>query len=203
MSGHGHDENPQHRRGAPRAGARRRRLGVRRSRARGRDDEDIAKRAGIRQAYVFRLFADKQRAVPGRDRPRCFDRVERRFREAPPRRRSGPMTRSRVLEAMGAAYASCWSTGSSCCCSCRATRRPTTRRCGARPHALPRAVAARRPAVRRGTARPSRSSSPRGCCMNVAAALDYAASASAKGWPPVDRRGRAAHGPRALCSRRK
>src|SRR4051812_16902071 len=63
---------------------------------------DIAKRAGISQAYVFRLFASKRELfLAALDS--CFARVERRFRDAAAEAPAGdPEARLKVL---GNAYA--------------------------------------------------------------------------------------------------
>ena len=64
----------------------------------GTSTEDVARRAGISQPYMFRLFPTKKAlflALVGR----CFDRVEGAFTEA-----AEGLLGEEALEAMGAAY---------------------------------------------------------------------------------------------------
>jgi AcrR family transcriptional regulator len=60
--------------------------------------EDIARRAGITQPYVFRLFGTKK-ALYLATIERCFDRVQRTFAAAADAAEAGA-----ELQAMGAAY---------------------------------------------------------------------------------------------------
>ncbi len=60
--------------------------------------EDIARRAGITQPYVFRLFGTKK-ALYLETVERCFDRVQREFEAA-----AGSAEAGEELKAMGMAY---------------------------------------------------------------------------------------------------
>jgi AcrR family transcriptional regulator len=62
--------------------------------------EDIARRAGITQPYVFRLFGTKK-ALYLETIERCFDRIQRDFDAAAKAAEAGA-----ELQAMGAAYGS-------------------------------------------------------------------------------------------------
>jgi AcrR family transcriptional regulator len=143
---------------------------------------DIAKRAGISQAYVFRLFANKQELFLA-VLDRCFDRIERRFRDAVAEvPADDPAAR---LEAMGNAYGELLVDRELLLLQLQgyAAAGDEQVRVPLREHFLGLWALVARLSGADGTT--LQAFFARGMLMNVAAALDFADMCSDKGWPPV------------------
>jgi AcrR family transcriptional regulator len=144
---------------------------------------DIAKRAGISQAYVFRLFANKQELFLAAI-DRGFDRVERRFRDAAAEvASSDPQAR---LEAMGKAYAELLADRELLLVQLQGYAASGDEE--VRVHVRTRFLDLWRLVARLSGADGEclQKFFAHGMLMNVAAALDYAAICDDKGWPAVD-----------------
>src|SRR4051812_43226492 len=83
----------------------------------GTSTDAIARRAGISQPYLFRLYSTKK-ALFVAAVERTFARCVECFQAA-----AEGLSGDEAKEAMGAAYTSCSATGPSCRCRCRPTRR--------------------------------------------------------------------------------
>ena len=93
----------------------------------GTSTEDVARRAGISQPYLFRLFPTKKALFLALVE-RCFQRVRTR---SPRPRRTRPATRP--LRRWATPTSGCWRTAPCCCSRCRPTPRATTRTSGPPP----------------------------------------------------------------------
>jgi AcrR family transcriptional regulator len=144
---------------------------------------DIARRAGISQAYVFRLFSSKRELFLAAI-DRGFERVERRFRDAAAEAPSGDAQAR--LEAMGRAYAELLADRELLLVQLQgyAASGDEEVRVHVRTQFLDlwrlvsRLSGADGECVQKFFAH--------GMLMNVAAALDYAAICDDKGWPLID-----------------
>jgi AcrR family transcriptional regulator len=144
---------------------------------------DIAKRAGISQAYVFRLFASKRELfLAALDS--CFARVERRFRDAAAEAPAGdPEARLKVL---GNAYAELLVNRELLLLQLQGYAASEDEE--VRLHVRTRFLALWSLVARLSGAdgQAVQGFFAHGMLMNVAAALDYAEICSDKGWPAVD-----------------
>jgi AcrR family transcriptional regulator len=143
---------------------------------------DIAKRAGISQAYVFRLFTSKRELFLAAI-DRGFDRVERRFRDAVA---DVPADTQARLEAMGNSYAELLNDRDLLLVQLQGYAAAGDEE--VRVHVRKRfldlwALVAR---LSDADAECMRKFFAHGMLMNVAAALDHAAICGDQGWPAVD-----------------
>jgi AcrR family transcriptional regulator len=144
---------------------------------------DIAKRAGISQAYVFRLFASKRElflAVLGT----CFDRIERRFRDAVADVPAGDAEAR--LKAIGNSYGELLADRELLLLQLQgyAAAGDEEVRVHVREHFLALwSLVAR---LSGADGQELQKFFAHGMLMNVAAALDYADICSDQGWPAVD-----------------
>ena len=86
----------------------------------------IAKQVGVSQPYLFQLFGTKKDLFIAAVH-RTFERTVAAFRTAAAEA-GEDASQADILMAMGVAYRSCSTTGASCSCRCRPTRRAATRR---------------------------------------------------------------------------
>jgi AcrR family transcriptional regulator len=144
---------------------------------------DIARRAGISQAYVFRLFTNK-RALFLAAIDSCFGRVERRFRDAAAEVPADDAAAR--LEAMGNAYGELLVNRELLLLQMQAYAASSDEE--VRVHVRTRflglwALVAR---LSGADGQELQKFFAHGMLMNVAAALDYADICSDKGWPAVE-----------------
>src|SRR3954454_2241807 len=144
---------------------------------------DIARRAGISQAYVFRLFTNKRELFLAAI-DTCFGRVESRFRDAAAETPAGDAVAR--LEAMGNAYGELLVNRELLLLQMQAYAASGDEE--VRVHVRTRFLGLWKLVARLSGAdgQALQEFFSHGMLMNVAAALDYADICSDKGWPAVD-----------------
>ena len=124
----------------------------------GTSTEEIARRAGISQPYLFRLFGTKKELYMASVRSCMTATLE----TVPDRRRGA--TGEAALQAIGKAYMDRLPDPLHLRARCRPTRRATTPRSARSAAGLRRAGRVRRRGISGPSTRRSRASSPPGCC---------------------------------------